>query len=223
MAKINQIINFTFFLLIILYTNKAMAQFGEENERLFGAGITVGTNFTQVDGDNFAGYHKVGIAAGAILYINLGTPVALSMELLYAQKGARAGLNQLPKPFNDKSGFLTDYKIQLNYAEVPILINYFDQKKNNFGAGFSMSYLGSSKETYRDGNGAIFEQDAKLFPFKKYDFNFVLNGAAHIWKGLNIGLRFQYSLINVRDLSNYLTGRQQQFNNLVSTRLSYIF
>lgn len=214
---------FCFFLLPNLYTLNANAQFGEENERLFGGGLIFGANYTQVDGDNFAGYHRVGLNAGAILFVNIGMPAALSMELLYTQKGARAGHSQLPRLFNDQSGVMTDYKIRLNYAEVPILINYIDRKKNNFGAGISAAYLGSSKEMYRDGNGAIFETDAKLFPFNKYDFNFVLNGSAHIWKGLMINLRMQYSLVNIRNLSNLRTGRQEQFNNVVSTRLIYVF
>lgn len=223
MAKVCQLKFFFFFLCAFLFTLKASAQYGDEEDRLFFGGLVLGANYTQVDGDNFAGYHRVGLNAGAILYVNIGKPFSVSMELLYAQKGARAGLSQLPKLMNDQSGVITDYKIRLNYAEIPILINFFDAKKNNFGVGISGAYLGSSKETYRDGNGAIFEQEAKLFPFKKSDFNIVLNGGAHIWKGLIINLRMQYSLVSIRNLSNILTGRQQQYNNLVSTRLVYIF
>lgn len=223
MVKVNQIKFFCIFLFVFLCTQQVQAQFGEDNDHLFAGGLVIGANYTQVDGDNFAGYHRVGLNVGAALFINIGHPVSLSMELLYAQKGARAGLSQLPKLMNDQSGVITDYKIRLNYAEIPLLINYFDQKKNNFGAGFSGAYLGSSKETFRDGNGAIFESEAKLFPFKKYDINFVLNGGAHIYKGLMINLRMQYSLLSIRNASNYLTGRQQQYNNIVSTRLMYIF
>jgi len=223
MAKVNQLMFLCFFLLSNLCTTKVRAQFGEDNDRLFAGGLVFGANYSQVDGDNFAGYHRVGLNAGAVLFVNLGKPAALSMELLYAQKGARAGLSQLPRLMNDKSGVLTDYKIRLNYAEVPILINYIDKKRNNFGAGFSAAYLGSSKESYRDGNGAIFETEAKIFPFRKYDLNFVLNGSAHIWKGLLINLRMQYSMVSIRNLSNYLTGRQEQYNNVVTTRLMYIF
>jgi hypothetical protein len=223
MAKVNQFQFFFFFLLAFLFTIKANAQYADEDDRLFFGGLIFGANYSQVDGDNFAGYHRVGLNAGAVLYVNIGKPLALSFELLYAQKGARAGLSQLPKLMNDQSGVITDYKIRLNYAEIPLLINYFDTKKNNFGLGFSGAYLGSSKETYRDGNGAIFEQEAKLFPFKKFDLNLVLNGGAHIWKGLIINLRMQYSLASIRNASNSLTGRQQQFNNVVATRLMYIF
>ncbi len=223
MAKVKQLMFFCLFLPAFLYTIPVAAQFGEDNDRIFGGGLTIGTNFSQVDGDNFAGYHRVGLNAGAILLINLGKPVVLSMELLYAQKGSRAGLSQLPRLFNDQSGVMTDYKIRLNYAEIPLLINYFDQRKNNFGGGCSIGYLGTSLETYRDGNGAVFETDATYYPFRKYDLNFVLSGSAHIWKGLMVNLRMQYSLISIRNLSNLRTGRREQYNNVVATRLVYIF
>lgn len=116
------------FLSFILCTTNVKAQYGN-TDRVFWGGLVGGGNFTQVDGDNFAGYHKAGWNAGVIVYASIGHPAALSMELLYAQKGSRAGQNQVPKMANDQSTIITDYKIKLNYAEVPILLNYFDQRK----------------------------------------------------------------------------------------------
>lgn len=223
MAKVNQNNFLLIFLVFFLCTFTSKAQYNEENDRLFYGGPILGANFCQVDGDNFAGYHRVGLNAGAILFVKLSPAAAVSLEILYSEKGSRAGMNQVPKMMNDNSGVIVDYRIYLKYAEAPLLINYVDKKKNNFGIGLSFAYLGSSKELYEDGNGAVYEQDAKLFPFKKYDINWVANGNAHIWQGFAIGLRMQYSMLNIRNLSNYLTGRQLQYNNLVSLRLMYIF
>lgn len=223
MAKVNQIKYCITLLVFILCTHGVLQAQQDDDERLFWGGLTFGANYTQVDGDNFAGYHKVGIHGGACLFINLGKPVVLGMELLYTQKGARAGQSQLPKLSNDKSTVIVDYKIHLNYAEVPLILHLFDEKKNNFGAGLSAAYLGSSKEIFKDGNGAVYEQEAKLYPFRKIDLNFVANAGAHIWKGLGVNLRFQYSMLSIRNAANYLTGRTQQYNNIVTTRLIYIF
>ncbi len=223
MAKVNQFSLLLLFLYCFLFTFKSKAQYNEDNDRLFYGGALIGSNFCQVDGDNFAGYHKVGLQLGAILFLKLSKPTAISMELLYTEKGSRAGINQLPRMMNDNSGVLIDYKIYLKYAEVPLLLNYIDKNKNNLGVGASFAYLGSSKEIYKDGNGALYENDAKLFPFKKYEIAAVANGNAHIWKGLAIGLRMQYSMTNIRNLSNFLTGRKLQYNNIVSLRMMYIF
>ena len=55
-----------------LATVNAVAQnpdsYYDEVPRTFYGGLIAGANFTQVDGDNYAGYHKVGLNAGGIVY-----------------------------------------------------------------------------------------------------------------------------------------------------------
>ncbi len=223
MAKIKQKRMWLLFAFFNLCTFYGFAQFDADNDNTFLGGLIAGTNFCQVDGDNFAGYHKVGWNVGAVVYTKLAENLTASMELLYSQKGSRAGVNQVPKLANDRNTIITDYRIKLNYLEVPILLNYYDKRKSNFGAGLSLGRLSSSREIYTDGDGHTYENDAKLFPFRKLDLNMVLNGNAHVWKGLFLNLRFQYSLISIRSAYNYVTGREQQFSNLWITRFIYIF
>ena len=60
-----------FFLLTCnLFTQFANAQYYEPT-RLFYGGLIGGFNFSQVDGDNFAGYHKAGFNVGGVLYLKL--------------------------------------------------------------------------------------------------------------------------------------------------------
>ena len=224
MAKLTQNKFLLLFLLCNLYTYCVYAQLGDDDDdRTFFAGLEAGCNFSQVDGDNFAGYHKASWNAGAIVYTKLGSQLAGSMEILFAQKGSRASQTQVPRYANDQNTIITDYKIRLTYAEVPILLNYFDHHKNNFGAGFAYARLASSKETYTDGQGNTYESDAKLYPFKKAEISFVLNTAAHLWKGFFINLRYQYSLAPIRKNYNPITGLRPQFSNVWTTRLVYIF
>jgi hypothetical protein len=177
-------------------------------ERTFYGGLVLGANFTQVDGDNFAGYNKMGINAGAIVYAKLIDKLALSMELSYAQKGSKARRNAI-NPGNN-------YRIYINYAEVPILLNYFDKGKGNFGAGFSYARLFSSKEIVNFINtpGA---------DFSKTDWNFILNGAYAVTKHWQANIRFQYSLAPIRKSTPNVFTRGQQFNNLWAVRVMYLF
>jgi hypothetical protein len=154
--------------------------------------------------------------------MKLADQFAPSIEFSYAQKGSRTGNNQSALA-NDKQTTLLKYRINLNYAEMPILLNYFEERKTNFGAGFALGYLIGSKENYTTNTGITYEQDAKLYPFKKLDMNFVLNGNAHIWEGFFINLRFNYSLFSIRNNGNSLTGRSEQFNNVWTTRILYMF
>ena len=188
-----------------------------EDDKTFYAGLITGANFTQVDGDNFAGYSKVGINVGGIVYSQLDQLFAVSMEVLYVQKGARS-----KEPFVIGPGkAITDYGITLNYAEVPIMLNYFDKRKSHFGGGLSYSRLGTSKEHYTTVPAQVVNTDD--FPFKKSDYNLLLSGNLHCWKGLFLNLRFQYSLLSIRDKTPQDFGRTQQFNNIWTIRLMYLF
>src|SRR5207249_3932615 len=81
-------------LLLLSGALRAQAQnpsdYYEEVPRTFIGGLIVGCNFTQVDGDNYAGYHRAGLNAGGIVYANLGDHLAASLEILYSQKGSRS-------------------------------------------------------------------------------------------------------------------------------------
>jgi len=194
-----------------------------EDPRTFYAGVIAGANFSQVDGDSYAGYHKVGFNAGGIVYTHLAPNLAVSLEILFSQKGARGHRTQ-------ESGaqtFINAYRINLNYAEIPIQINYFDKRRSHFGGGFSYSQLINANEVLetnppqQPGNTGYV--DLEKYPFKKSDLNFVLGGSLHLWKGLFVQGRFQYSLLSIRKHTPPGYSRAEQYNNLWAVRFMYLF
>lgn len=211
--------------LALLGTFTAQAQnpssYYEEIPRTFYGGLLVGTNLSQVDGDAYAGYHKVGFNVGGIVYTRFTPQLAASLEILFSQKGARG--NQ-PQQLGNTDTFITNYRINLNYAEVPIMLNYFDRRRSHFGAGFSYSQLISGEELIGiSRSGQSGEVDATPYPFRKSDVNFLMSGNLHMTKGLFLNLRFQYSLFPVRKTHYPGIGRAEQYNNLFAVRLMYLF
>ena len=209
------------------FSNKVQAQnpsnYYIEDPRTFYAGILAGANFSQVDGDSYAGYHKVGLNAGGIVYTHIAPNLAASLEILFSQKGARGHRTQ-------ESGagtFINAYRIELNYAEVPIMLNYFDKRRSHFGGGFSYSQLITAKETLETNPpqqpGTPSYIDLEQYPFRKMDINFVLGGNLHLYKGLFLNARFQYSLVSIRKNTPPGYSRADQFNNLWAVRLMYLF
>lgn len=192
-----------------------------ETPRTFIGGLVAGANFTQVDGDRYAGYHKVGINFGGVMYMNLADHLAASVEILYSQKGSRAHTSMESA---DGSFLINKYNIKLNYAEVPIQLNYFDRRRSHFGAGFSISRLISVDE-----NGTSSQPvptNFEEYQFRKMDYNFIAGGSLHLWKGLFLNARFQYSLVSIRDKDKMppgWSGRTQQFNNMWTVRMMYLF
>lgn len=189
----------------------------EEVPRTFYGGLLGGASFTQVDGDAYAGYNKVGINAGGIVYARLAEKFAASIEILYAEKGARGHYDFY---LNSSDTVVNDYRIKLRYAEVPIQLNFFDRRRSHFGAGFSYAQLITGEEIIGTDRGDI---NADAYPFRKADVNFLVTGNLHLVKGLFLNARFQYSLLPVRKTHYPGIGRSEQFNNVWVLRLMYLF
>ncbi|XZF16122.1 porin family protein [Chitinophagaceae bacterium MMS25-I14] len=205
------------------FTAKAQnpTSYYEEIPRVFYGGLLLGTNFTQVDGDSYAGYHKVGLNIGGIAYAQFAEHVAGSIEILFSQKGSHGHQEQYS---NSKAYIIDKYDIKLNYAEVPLQINYFDKRKSHFGAGFSYSQLISSDETATTNPPVAGWSDTLArYPFKKSDINFIAGANLHLFAGLFLNLRFQYSVFSIRKSYYPEFGRADQYNNVWTLRLMYLF
>jgi hypothetical protein len=190
----------------------------EEVPRTFYGGLLAGAAFTQVDGDAYAGYNKVGLNAGGIVYARIADKLAASIEITYTEKGARGHYDFRLSGSSDTT--VTDYRIKLRYAEIPIQLNFFDRRRSHFGAGFSYAQLITGEEIIETNRGTI-ETDA--YPFRKADVNLLLTGNLHLVKGLFLNARFQYSLFPVRKNHYPGIGRSEQFNNVWVVRMMYLF
>jgi hypothetical protein len=219
MLKVTKLALYFSIVLAFLFTSSAYAQkYYEDDYRTFFGGLLFGTNFSQVDGDNYAGYNKTGLNMGGIMYARLDADLALSMELLFSQKGA---FGKNPILSTDGNFSIYDYKIKLNYAEIPIMLNYFDRRKSHFGAGLSYSQLVNSNETFQ--SDKIYPTSLDAYPFKKTDLNFLLSGNLHLTKGFFLNIRFQYSMFPIRTELPPGLSRREQFSNMWVMRLMYLF
>ena len=205
-------------LFIFIAGTKAFGQsYFVDDDKTFYGGLILGTNITQVDGDDYVGYDKYGLNVGGIVYTKLAEQIAWSMEILYSQKGSKSNGKQSLQP----GIYLNTYGIELNYAEIPIMINYFTKKKSNFGGGFSYSRLASSNEYLTSNLPQNFDQNK--YPFKKSDYNIILGGNLHLWQGLFLNIRFQYSLLSIRDKIPQNYAMSAQYNNMWVIRFMYLF
>ncbi len=107
-----------FYFFIFLFTSSSLS--GQETvERRFKGGIVAGFNLSQIEGDDAAGYNKIGLQAGVRVAIVLKEKMDLGIEMLFSQRGSAArNANQGAFPF----------KLTLNYIEVPVIFNYMDWK-----------------------------------------------------------------------------------------------
>ena len=178
----------------------------------FNAGLVVGAAFTQVDGDDMAGYNKLGFQFGGFVNRKLSENIKGQMEIGYIGKGSKRGANP------DKGIF--DYRrISLNYVEVPVVIQLWVEKiKLHLEGGLSYSVLISSKEEDENGETVL------VGPYKKNELG-VIAGLCYGFSNRLIGsFRFGYSILPVANKVVILNGRTVggSYNNSVQIRLNYL-
>ena len=104
--------------------------------------LILGGNITQVDGDECYRFRKPGIHAGAGALIPITSFMDVGLEVLFNQKGAYKG-----DSINQHLGLYTGtYKLNLNYAEIPVMIYLTDKDRYSLGVGVSYGRIVGLKE-----------------------------------------------------------------------------
>ena len=163
----------------------------------FKAGIFAGLVPSQVDGDSYAGYHKIGLQGGLFLKYNFRRDMYFFTELKYIQKGAK----QVSKDN------LFYYKSVLNYFEFPVAVHYI-WKKYFFEVGTAVSYLLSWYENFGASN-------VQISPgFKKIEWSGFVGVGINLTERIFILNRFSYSILPIRMYPEYIqTIRDRGWNN----------
>lgn len=197
-----------FYLIVLLLTIVSLSGFSQR----FEGGVLVGLNASQVDGDNYSGYHKPGIALGGYVQTNLSSTVYAGMELKFAQKGSR-NIDSLAIQGQIK------YIMRLNYVDLPVYLGFRTGERISLLVGVSPGYLISGIE-YND-YGKLTEQDQKAF--SEFDLQGLLGFRFQFTKRLFVDLRGAYSVLPIRKQKGdpLWYWKSNQFNNLLSTTVLY--
>jgi hypothetical protein len=189
------------------------------SQQRFEAAVIAGINASQIDGDQNAGYDKLGFNCGLKVYARLGKYLSLSPELLIVQKGSKGRLvgSPVPYPFTFAPN---PFKLTLNYAEIPVLLHYHDKDRAIFGAGLSYSALVGYK---RIESG--FNTTGSDTPVSSRDISIIADAALKVRKVFALNLRFAYSLFSIADwpMSNIINknGEHLVYNNVISLRVMW--
>lgn len=181
-------------------------------QQRFRPGIRAGISTSQVEGDTYAGFNKFGLDAGLMLNAKLNEKWSAQFELAFVQKGSKHNANP-------DQGDYRYYRMQLNYIEVPILVQY-QLKKFTFDLGPGFGYLINHHED--DFWGPITNPE----PFKSIEISASVGVSYTIYNNLGATWRYSNSLLPIRTFSNpgvAATYNPGQRNNVMSFTLTYIF
>ena len=102
----------------------------------FGGGLFAGFSASQLDGDNWGGYHKAGLTFGIYTNVMLNKYVDAQMELKYIQKGSSSNSEELA----------VFYVSKLNYIELPVFLKYRFLDRFSANIGLAAGYLQKATE-----------------------------------------------------------------------------
>lgn len=153
-------------------------------DKKFSLKPALGVTASQVHGDNYAGYNKLGFIGG--LYVNsyFSKTLSLDLGLIFVQKGSRH--NQNP----EKNDFKY-YYLNLNYLEVPVILRYAPNKFF-LTIGVSYAYLVNYYEASESGNQTGF------YPFNKSEYSLNAGVGMSITKKIDFEVRANNSFMTIR-------------------------
>jgi hypothetical protein len=175
----------------------------------FEGGILGGLTASQIDGDSYSGYNKVGIHTGAWVQRLFTYTLAGQLELRYVQKGSL----QTNKPDDP-----TYYRCALQYIDMPIMAQYIYNEKVVFELGIGPEFLLKGKEY--DAHGQLPEREPH---FHTFTMSAIAGIGYTFFDVLTFTARFNYSIIPIRahpSGQSYLLN-QGQYSHMLSFAVYY--
>lgn len=195
----------------------------------FYGGLNLGMTISQVDGDNYGGYHKVSPLTGVFVRNTFNDKWGMFAGIEYKRKGSK----EVQK--NDAGYVVFYYAMNMDYIEVPILATYsikevgipgiFTYKLPQdllFDFGFSFSYLVNGSEDF--GTGPV---PPPVRPFRKYEIanhiglNYPLN--EHWFVCWRMSYTFPFLPVREHPGGQVYWFNRGQYNHNMSFSLKYEF
>ena len=213
------------FTLIIIFSLSLF--YSEIKAQIIQGEAIFGMNLSKVEGDRvnngLVRFNKPGVNLGLGAIVPIAKNWGVNLEVLFTQKGAykRKG------PYVDS--LEPYYKTALNYAEVPVIVQYTDPKGGlTIGTGLSYSRLVGAKWIV---NGNTYTKSINDGYFSRDNLDWLMDFRIKLYKQLKLNIRYQYSLTSIWSgpddaLLETLAGEKQssdQRNSMISIRVIWIF
>jgi len=184
--------------------------------------VIAGANLTQVEGDETKGWNQLGFngGVGAIIPFGKDQKWGVNIEAIFSQKGS------FQKGTYDMDSITNEYRLRLNYFEVPLYVTFTDKDVVSFGLGGYYARLVSYNEVDKRGMDYPYSEYPE---FRNYDLGFLVDAKVRIWKHLNLNVRYSQTIGFIRDMTFYPSSStvdpysRKQLNQVISLRFIYIF
>lgn len=176
-----------FYLFIIIF---CLIGYQKADAQVFKTGVIFGISATQVEGDGYAGYDKLGLIVGGYTNAKLAKNWSAQFEIYYIGKGSK-------KNAKPSKGDYHAFKLSLNYIEIPFALR-FHYKKFIFETGLYYSALINYKMEDEFGRIPVVN-----YPIKKYDFGGFIGFYYQLNDHISFNFRSKNSLLPFRNFENF--------------------
>ncbi len=157
--------------------------------QVFKVGALAGLSGSQVEGDGYGGYNKLGFILGGFTNVSISEKFSTQLEMYYINKGSQRNPNT-------SQGDVDEFHLNINYIEMPLAIRYH-YKSFLFETGVYYSVFLNYTMSDEFGN-----RDDRPFPFKSYDFGAFLGVNYKLNDHFSCNLRSKNSVLPIRDFQN---------------------
>jgi hypothetical protein len=203
---------FLLLILILLYCSKSFSQ-------VFHGGVLAGITASQVDGDGYAGFDKLGFQGGVFIITPITHGIDARMEIKFTSRGAKNPASE------DNTGF---YKLSLYYIDLPVLAAIKVKQLGSIEFGLIPGYLFAASG--ENDSGKI--PDEYLVDFHKFDLGTLLGISFNVSEKIALNFRYSYSVLSIRDLGsandyyswfgNLFGFSEGDYNNYMTLGVNYL-
>lgn len=158
----------------------------------FNAGLLAGVNGSQIEGDGYGGYNKLGFIVGGFTNTDFNEKWSTQFEIYFINKGSF-------KAAKPSAGIYNQFYFNINYIEVPIAVRYH-YEKFIFEAGPYLAKFLSYK--FEDEFGER-KQPFVNYPVNSFDFGGFVGINFKATEKIIINLRSKNSLIPFRNFQSF--------------------
>ncbi|MFC2115597.1 outer membrane beta-barrel protein [Bacteroidota bacterium] len=193
------------FLLVFLLSALA----GMASSQNFEGGALIGLTASQIDGDNYKGYNKVGLQGGGWVRRMFTYTLGGHMEIRYVQKGALK-TNTVNDP--------TYLRTTLHNIDIPIVAQYFYNEDVVIELGLGPEILISARMEDRDSELEIPDPQ-----YNRFTLSAIAGVGYRFFEVYSVHFRFNYSMLPIRahpSGQTYLLN-QGHYSNVLSIAFYY--
>ena len=182
---------------------------GTSHGQLSNYGVFAGVTASQVDGDSYSGFNKLGLNAGGFINQHLDLNIYWQAELKYVTKGVYKG----PGDYDP-----TLYSSTYHVLEIPFSAHYLYDEKLQVELGIAPEVL--IKEVFRDESGAM---DPSNYPEnRRFGFSVFVGLSYWFSPSTGVNLRYTNSAIPFREPQEWNNPQYKgYFHNVISLSLAF--